>query len=107
MVRADGTSGLSWYNSIDRDTGKQWHPQKSAFRPTSGKTSYEKRIAGLKAMTAMKAKEKGMKDEKEGERQVLQDVSLCMCRYIAEGKLSEAHASDQRKKSHERREGAL
>ena len=55
---------------IDRVIGKQWHAQKSAFRLTSGQTSYEKRSAGRKAMTAMKAKEKEMKDEKEEERQV-------------------------------------
>ena len=54
-------------------TGKQWHVQKSAFRPTSGQTSYEKRTAERKAMNAMKAKEKEMKDEKEGERQVRRD----------------------------------
>ncbi|KAM0802445.1 hypothetical protein BDR22DRAFT_844605 [Usnea florida] len=52
-----------------RKNGKQWHPQKSAFRPTTGQTSYEKRSAGRKAMIAMKAKEKEMKDEKEDERQ--------------------------------------
>ena len=55
-------------------TGKQWHAQKSAFRPTSGQTSYEKRTAERKAMNAMKAKEKEMKDEKEEERQVCRDV---------------------------------
>lgn len=50
--------------------GKHWHPQKSAFRPKAGQTSYEKRTAERKAMAAMKAKEKEMKDEKEDERQV-------------------------------------
>lgn len=58
----------------DTDTGKQWHAQKSAFRPTSGQTSYEKRTIERKAMAAMKAKEREMKDEKEDERQVRQDV---------------------------------
>ena len=53
-----------------RLSGKQWHAQKSAFRPKAGQTSYEKRTAERKAMTAMKAKEKEMKDEKEDERQV-------------------------------------
>jgi hypothetical protein len=50
--------------------GKQWHPQKTAFRPTSGLTSYEKRQEDRKATAAVKAKEKEMKDEKEAERQV-------------------------------------
>lgn len=50
--------------------GKQWHVQKSAFRPTAGQTSYDKRTAERKAMAAMKAMEKEMKDEKEDERQV-------------------------------------
>lgn len=52
------------------DLGKQWHAQKSAFRPKAGHTSYEKRTQERKAMAAMKAKEKEMKDEKEDERQV-------------------------------------
>lgn len=52
------------------DPGKQWHAQKSAFRPTAGIKSYEKRAAERTAMSAMKAKEKEMKDEKEDERQV-------------------------------------
>lgn len=50
--------------------GKQWHPQKTAFRPTSGMTSWEKRQEGRKATAAVKAKEKEMKEEKEAERQV-------------------------------------
>lgn len=69
MVRAYNIL-LSLCNSTDSSPGKQWHAQKSAFRPMSGQTSYEKRTAGRKAMTAMKAKEKEMKDEKEEERQV-------------------------------------
>ncbi|KUJ11282.1 uncharacterized protein LY89DRAFT_689167 [Mollisia scopiformis] len=52
-----------------RKNGKQWHPQKSAFRPTSGMTSYEKRQEERKATAAVKAKEKEMKEEKEAERQ--------------------------------------
>ena len=70
MVRALDTSVFTHFEATDHDAGKQWHAQKSAFRPTSGQTSYEKRLVGRKAMTAMKAKEKEMKDEKEGERQV-------------------------------------
>ena len=59
-----------WNRLTVNDAGKQWHAQKTAFRPTSGQTSYEKRTAGRQAMNAMKAKEKEMKDEKEEERQV-------------------------------------
>ena len=50
--------------------GKQWHAQKSAFRPKAGQSSYEKRTQERKALAATKAKEKEMKDEKEEERQV-------------------------------------
>ena len=74
MVRAPNLSGFNQCITNNYDTGKQWHAQKSAFRPTSGQTSYEKRTAGRKAMTAMKAKEQEMKDEKEDERQVRQDA---------------------------------
>ncbi|KAH6692324.1 rRNA-processing protein CGR1 [Plectosphaerella plurivora] len=52
-----------------RVNGKQWHAPKKAFRPTSGLTSYEKRAKDRVAMSAMKAKEKEMKDEKEAARQ--------------------------------------
>lgn len=51
-------------------TGKQWHQPKKAFRPNSGLTSYAKRAEERKALAAIKAKEKEMKDEKEAERQV-------------------------------------
>ena len=50
--------------------GKQWHAPRKAFRPTSGLTSYEKRTKQRMAVTATKAREKEMKDEKEAERQV-------------------------------------
>ena len=50
--------------------GKQWHEPKSAFRLKAGNTTYEKRQEERKAMAAVKAKEKEMKDEKEAERQV-------------------------------------
>lgn len=50
--------------------GKQWHQQKKAFRPNAGLTSYAKRAEERKALAAVKAKEKEMKDEKEAERQV-------------------------------------
>jgi rRNA-processing protein CGR1 len=52
-----------------RKNGKQWHQTKSAFRPRSGQTSYAKRVEERKALDAVKAKEKEMKDEKEAERQ--------------------------------------
>jgi rRNA-processing protein CGR1 len=50
--------------------GKQWHQTKSAFRPRTNQTSFEKRAAERIALAAIKAKEKEMKDEKEAERQV-------------------------------------
>lgn len=51
-------------------TGKQWHDNKTAFRPRANQSSFEKRAAERKALAAVKAKEKEMKDEKEAERQV-------------------------------------
>ncbi|KAL6720767.1 rRNA-processing protein cgr1 [Lecanora helva] len=68
-------NGLFQYQSFvflqpfNLESGKQWHPQKSAFRPKAGQTSYEKRTAERIAIAATKAKEKEMKDEKEEERQ--------------------------------------
>jgi hypothetical protein len=50
--------------------GKQWHKPKTAFRPKAGSSSFEKRQEERKAMAAVKAKEKEMKDEKEAGRQV-------------------------------------
>ncbi|KFZ08760.1 hypothetical protein V502_09172 [Pseudogymnoascus sp. VKM F-4520 (FW-2644)] len=52
-----------------RKNGKQWHDLKSAFRPKAGNGTYEKRNADRVAMSAVKAKEKEMKEEKEAERQ--------------------------------------
>lgn len=51
-------------------TGKQWHDNKAAFRPRANQTSWDKRTADRKALAAVKAKEKEMKEEKEAERQV-------------------------------------
>ena len=51
-------------------TGKNWHTNKSAFRPNAGQSTFQKRLAERQAQAAMKAKEKEMKDEKEDERQV-------------------------------------
>jgi rRNA-processing protein CGR1 len=50
--------------------GKQWHVPRSAFRPKAGNSTFEKRQEERKAMGAVKAKEKEMKEEKETERQV-------------------------------------
>ncbi|KIM97755.1 hypothetical protein OIDMADRAFT_20224 [Oidiodendron maius Zn] len=52
-----------------RKNGKQWHAPKSAFRPKAGNSSYATRVKREKAMSAVKATEKMMKDEKEAERQ--------------------------------------
>jgi hypothetical protein len=51
-------------------TGKQWHDNKTAFRPRANQTSWDKRTAERKTLAATKAKEKEMKEEKEAERQV-------------------------------------
>lgn len=51
-------------------TGKQWHEQKKAFRPTAGFTTFEKRTKERALMAQMKAKENEMKAEKKEERQV-------------------------------------
>lgn len=62
---------LCWARGLHKyHSGKQWHPSRKAFRPASGLTSYEQRTKLRMATTAMKAKEKEMKDEKEAERQV-------------------------------------
>jgi rRNA-processing protein CGR1 len=50
--------------------GKQWHDNKTAFRPRANQSSWEKRTVERKALAAVKAKEKELKDEKESERQV-------------------------------------
>lgn len=73
-------NGLLYYNPILKlstsvtnsanKSGHQWIPKKKAFRPTSGLTSYAQRTKDRLAYSAMKAKEKEMKDEKESERQV-------------------------------------
>ncbi|EFY98531.1 Cgr1 family protein [Metarhizium robertsii] len=49
-------------------SGKQWHEQKKAFRPSKGLTTFEKRAKERAAMAQMKAKEKEMKEEKEAMR---------------------------------------
>ena len=57
-------------NGILTCTGKQWHDNKGPFRPKAGQTSWEKRSEERKALAAVKAKEKELKEEKESERQV-------------------------------------
>jgi uncharacterized membrane protein len=58
------------HHHLTPSTGKQWHDNKSAFRPRANQSSWEKRTAERKALAAVKAKEKELKDEKEQERQV-------------------------------------
>ena len=53
-----------------KKNGKNWHENKSAFRPLAGQTSYEKRAAKQKQEAEVKKMEKEMKEEKEQERQV-------------------------------------
>jgi rRNA-processing protein CGR1 len=50
--------------------GKQWHDNKTAFRPRANQTSWDKRTLERKTLAANKAKEKELKEEKEAERQV-------------------------------------
>lgn len=49
-------------------TGKNWHPLKTAFRPTAGQTSYQQRMALRKTSLATKMLEREMKEEKVAER---------------------------------------
>ncbi|OAL07588.1 hypothetical protein IQ06DRAFT_372551 [Phaeosphaeriaceae sp. SRC1lsM3a] len=52
-----------------KKNGKQWHDNKSAFRPRANQTTWDKRTAERKTLAANKAKEKELKEEKEAERQ--------------------------------------
>ncbi|KAL6711937.1 rRNA-processing protein cgr1 [Coniothyrium glycines] len=52
-----------------KKNGKQWHDNKSAFRLRANQTSWDKRTVERKALAAVKAKEKELKEEKEAERQ--------------------------------------
>jgi hypothetical protein len=56
--------------AANRIAGKQWHDNKTAFRPRVNNTSWEKRTAERKALAAMKAKEKELRDEKVAAKQV-------------------------------------
>ena len=53
-----------------RKDGKQWTEQKKAFRPTSGQTTFAKRMMKQSQAAEVKKIEKEMKAEKEEERQV-------------------------------------
>jgi rRNA-processing protein CGR1 len=57
------------YRKLTVRPGKQWHDNKGAFRPRANQSSFEKRTAERKALAAVKAKEKELKDEKEAVRQ--------------------------------------
>jgi len=70
MVGFPSTHSVYLCSSHSKRTGKQWHSQKSAFRPTAGQTSYAKRAEAQKAQAVVKAKEREMMEEKEAERQV-------------------------------------
>jgi len=64
------THSIYLRSSYSKRTGKQWHAQKSAFRPTAGQTPYAKRAEAQKAQAVVKAKEREMRGDKEAERQV-------------------------------------
>lgn len=51
-----------------RKNGKNWHDSKKPFRPTSGLTSYEKRLEARKRQEAVKEHERELREEKEAER---------------------------------------
>jgi hypothetical protein len=68
MYASTGPTGGSTTESTF--PGKQWHDNKTAFRPRANQTSWDKRTAERKSLAAIKAKEKELKEEKEAERQV-------------------------------------
>ncbi|KAL9620982.1 MAG: hypothetical protein Q9160_004500 [Pyrenula sp. 1 TL-2023] len=57
-------------NCLISSTGKSWHnlAPRRAFRPTSGQTSYSKRLALRQTTAATKAIEREMKEEKDAQR---------------------------------------
>lgn len=59
-----------------RKNGKAWHHPSKAFRPTSGQTSYAKRVAKEAQAAETKKLEKEMKTLKEDERQVRLGLSI-------------------------------
>jgi rRNA-processing protein CGR1 len=56
--------------AANRIAGKQWHDNKAAFRPRANQSSWEKRTVERKALAAVKAKEKELREEKEAVKQV-------------------------------------
>jgi hypothetical protein len=56
--------------AANRIAGKQWHDNKTAFRPRANQSSWEKRTVERKALAAVKAKEKELREEKEAVKQV-------------------------------------
>ena len=72
--------------------GKQWHAPRKAFRPASGLTSYEKRTKQRVAVSATKAREKEMKDEKEAERQVWPKEAVVVVVVVAVNAASSAES---------------
>ncbi|KAF2132814.1 hypothetical protein P153DRAFT_364081 [Dothidotthia symphoricarpi CBS 119687] len=56
-----------------KKNGKQWHDNKSAFRPRANQSSFEKRTAERTALMAVKAKEKELKDVKVAVKQAQVD----------------------------------
>lgn len=61
------------HKRLTASPGKQWHDNKGAFRPRANLTSWEKRTAERKALIAVKAKEKELKDEKAAVKQAQVD----------------------------------
>ena len=59
-----------------RKNGKAWHNPSKAFRPTSGQTSYAKRVVRQAQEAETKKIEKEIKEDKEAEREVCHEISL-------------------------------
>ena len=97
---------------LTRYQGKQWHAPRSAFRLTSGQTSYSKRVEAQKSLAVTKAREREMKDEKEAERQVChllrttKGLQFGQRRWEAD-RWPEAHTSHSGQTSGEGGKGAL
>ncbi|KAF1840048.1 uncharacterized protein K460DRAFT_372027 [Cucurbitaria berberidis CBS 394.84] len=70
---APAASAVSAIKGMKKN-GKQWHDNKTAFRPRSNQTTYEKRAAADRALAAVKAKEKEMKAEKAADKQLRVDA---------------------------------
>ncbi|KAF9889492.1 hypothetical protein FE257_007201 [Aspergillus nanangensis] len=51
-----------------RKNGKNWRETKKPFRPTSGLTSYAKRVEARKQLEVVKEHERELKEEKQAER---------------------------------------